>query len=174
FLHAALHLILVHWMDSLFTRKSALTLGQRDPCVRVLLLFSALQSSSLGTPAYPFPQQGHGSEARSASRHWLERETNAPAGAKPEMTAASAGTLTRSPAARTRPEEKRKHMSPKQTIETIFAAFGRGDIPGILAHVAPDCMWRQPKSLPWGGNHRGPEGAQTFFARLNEACETTL
>jgi len=65
-------------------------------------------------------------------------------------------------------------MSPKQTIETIFAAFGRGDIPGILAHVAPDCMWRQPKSLPWGGDHRGPEGAQTFFARLNEACETTL
>ena len=65
-------------------------------------------------------------------------------------------------------------MSPKQTIETIFAGFGRGDIPGILAHVAPDGVWRQPKSLPWGGEHRGPEGAQTFFARLNESCETPL
>jgi len=65
-------------------------------------------------------------------------------------------------------------MSPKQTIETIFAAFGRGDIPGILAHVAPDCVWRQPKALPWGGEHRGHEGVQTFFARLDAASETTL
>lgn len=65
-------------------------------------------------------------------------------------------------------------MTAKQTIDTIFAAFGRGDIPGILSHVAPDCLWRQPKSLPWGGDHRGPEGVQTFFSRLNETTETVL
>ena len=64
-------------------------------------------------------------------------------------------------------------MTPKQTIETIFAAFGRGDIPGILAHIAPDCVWRQPKTVPWGGDHHGPEGAQNFFAKLNEVSETT-
>jgi uncharacterized protein len=65
-------------------------------------------------------------------------------------------------------------MTPRQTVESIFAAFSRGDIPFILGRVAPDCVWRQSKRLPYGGEHRGPEGVAQFFTRLNEATETTL
>jgi uncharacterized protein len=65
-------------------------------------------------------------------------------------------------------------MTPKQTVEGIFAAFGRGDIPSILGKVAPDCVWRQSKALPYGGEFRGPEGVGQFFARLDAATETTM
>src|SRR5450432_2442040 len=64
-------------------------------------------------------------------------------------------------------------MTPRETVESLYAAFQRGDIPFILGKVAPDCMWRQSKHLPWGGDHLGPEGAGLFFTRLNEAVETT-
>ena len=65
-------------------------------------------------------------------------------------------------------------MTPKQTVEAIFAAFGRGDIPLILGKVAPDCVWRQSKALPYGGEFRGPEGVGQFFTRLDAATETTM
>jgi ketosteroid isomerase-like protein len=65
-------------------------------------------------------------------------------------------------------------MTPKQTVEAVFAAFKRGDIPLILGKLSPDCAWSQSKTLPWGGAFRGPEGAGQFFAKLDAACETTL
>ena len=63
-------------------------------------------------------------------------------------------------------------MTPIQTIDAVYAAFKSGDIPAILAKVAPSASWRQPATLPWGGDHVGPEGAAAFFARLDEAMET--
>jgi ketosteroid isomerase-like protein len=64
-------------------------------------------------------------------------------------------------------------MTPRQTIESVYAAFNRGDIPYIVGLVAPDAVWRQSKMLPWGGDYRGPSGAAEFFTRLNSAAETT-
>jgi ketosteroid isomerase-like protein len=64
-------------------------------------------------------------------------------------------------------------MTPKQTIESLYEAFGRGDIPFIVNHFAPGAPFRQPASTPWGGNYSGPEGAAQFFQRLNEGVETT-
>lgn len=29
------------------------------------------------------------------------------------------------------------------TVQAIYAAFGRGDVPGILRHLAPDIAWDQ-------------------------------
>ena len=63
-------------------------------------------------------------------------------------------------------------MTPRETIEAVYASFLTGDIPAILAKVAPNASWRQPKTLPWGGDYVGPEGAGQFFAKLNEAMET--
>jgi ketosteroid isomerase-like protein len=63
-------------------------------------------------------------------------------------------------------------MTPKDTIESIYAAFGRGDIPFILGQLAPNVVWRQP-GVPWGGERRGPAGAGEFFTKLNETVETT-
>jgi uncharacterized protein len=63
-------------------------------------------------------------------------------------------------------------MTPKQTIESVYEAFGRGDIPHIVGLVAPDAIWRQFKTVPWGGNYTGPSGAAEFFTKLNAAAET--
>ncbi len=64
-------------------------------------------------------------------------------------------------------------MTAKQTIESLYEAFGRGDIPFIVKHFAPGASFRQPKSVPWGGDYTGPEGAARFFERLHEGVETT-
>jgi ketosteroid isomerase-like protein len=64
-------------------------------------------------------------------------------------------------------------MTPKQTIESVYDAFNRGDIPDIVGRVAPNALWRQSKMVPWGGNYTGPSGAAEFFTKLNAAAETT-
>jgi len=63
-------------------------------------------------------------------------------------------------------------MTPKETIDAIYAAFGRADIPFILSQVAPDAVWRQP-GVPWGGDYCGPAGAGEFFSKLNAVVKTT-
>jgi hypothetical protein len=63
-------------------------------------------------------------------------------------------------------------MTPVQTVESIYEAFGRGDIPFILGQLDPNVVWRQP-GVPWGGDYRGPAGAAEFFTKLNAAVETT-
>lgn len=64
-------------------------------------------------------------------------------------------------------------MTPKQTIETVYSAFSRGDIAFITSLVAPEAVWRQSKAVPWGGDYSGPDGAAEFFARINQSAETT-
>lgn len=64
-------------------------------------------------------------------------------------------------------------MTPVQTIESVYAAFSRGDIPFILGLIAPNAPWRQSKYVPWGGDYTGAAGAAEFFTRLDAACQTT-
>lgn len=64
-------------------------------------------------------------------------------------------------------------MTPLQTVESIYAAFGRKDIEHIVGLVAPDATWRQTETVPWGGVHKGPDGARRFFSRLAETIETS-
>lgn len=63
--------------------------------------------------------------------------------------------------------------SPLQTVERIYTAFQSGDIPFIVAQVAPDVFWRQPANVPWGGDYVGQGQVGAFFAKLNEVVETT-
>jgi len=58
-------------------------------------------------------------------------------------------------------------------ISAIYEAFQRGDIPYILSQIAPGATWRQSKTVPWGGDYRGPEGAAEFFQKLDAVMETT-
>ncbi|MFN7924423.1 MAG: nuclear transport factor 2 family protein [Bryobacteraceae bacterium] len=51
--------------------------------------------------------------------------------------------------------------------------FRRGDVPYIVSELAPDVFWRQPASVPWGGDYLGAAEARRFFVRLNEVVETT-
>ena len=64
-------------------------------------------------------------------------------------------------------------MTPLQTIESVYDAFSRGDIPHILGLIAPHATWHQSPHVPWGGDYVGPEGATQFFTKLGAACQTT-
>jgi ketosteroid isomerase-like protein len=63
-------------------------------------------------------------------------------------------------------------MTPVQLIESVYEAFNRGDVAYILSQIAPEATWRQSKSLPWGGDYAGPEGAGEFFNKLAAEMET--
>jgi ketosteroid isomerase-like protein len=60
-----------------------------------------------------------------------------------------------------------------KTVQDIYAAFGKGDIPGILNVLAGDVEWQQPAGgePPFAGTYHGRDGAGTFFQRLAEAVD---
>jgi len=56
-----------------------------------------------------------------------------------------------------------------QTVESIYAAFGRGDVPAILERLHPDVEWEldaPPSDVPWLRPGRGREAALAFFQAL--------
>ncbi len=58
------------------------------------------------------------------------------------------------------------------TVTKLYQAFGRGDIPYILSHIADNCKWigSGEGSLPQGGTYTGKD-AVNFFIRLGESEE---
>lgn len=56
-------------------------------------------------------------------------------------------------------------------IEQLYAAFGRGDIPSVVANLADDVEWSVPATLPHGGQFQGKAGAVQFFEGLGAAWE---
>ncbi len=56
----------------------------------------------------------------------------------------------------------------KRTVQSIFEAFGRGDIAGVLEHVSEDVTWKAPgpEVVSYFGDRRGHAGAAEFFAGL--------
>jgi hypothetical protein len=61
----------------------------------------------------------------------------------------------------------------KRVVQAIFEAFGRGDVPGVLSHLAEDVEWRAPgpASVPYRGDRRGHAGATEFFVQLGSHVE---
>ncbi len=57
-------------------------------------------------------------------------------------------------------------------VVSVFDAFKRGDIASIVGLVAPNATWQQAKTVPWGGDYCGPEGAAEFFRKLDATMET--
>lgn len=65
------------------------------------------------------------------------------------------------------------NRTPIDTTRHIFSAFGRGDIPAILATLAPDVQWEYgpvSQNVPWYQNRQGVAGATEFFQSL-AGCE---
>ena len=60
------------------------------------------------------------------------------------------------------------------TVGSLYEAFGRGDIPFILDHIADDCQWIGAGEgfLPAGGTYKGKE-AVNFFMKLGESSDFT-
>ena len=50
--------------------------------------------------------------------------------------------------------ETDKHIA---TIQDLYAAFGRGDVPGLIERLDPDIVWENPgpSHIPYFGTHRG-------------------
>jgi ketosteroid isomerase-like protein len=62
-----------------------------------------------------------------------------------------------------------------ETVQSIYAAFGRGDIPAILAQLADDVAWEswpdhrgQQAGVPWLQERRGREAVAGFFAVVGQ------
>lgn len=60
-------------------------------------------------------------------------------------------------------------MGSIETIQRIYSAFGRGDVPVILEALAPDVTWEYgtvPNEVPWLAPRRGREAVAGFFQAL--------
>lgn len=53
-------------------------------------------------------------------------------------------------------------------VRSAYAAFAAGDIPAVLAMLAPDMDWYTPDTVSFGGRCSGPAGVGQFFSRLAE------
>ena len=64
-----------------------------------------------------------------------------------------------------------------KSIQAAYAAFGRGDIPAVLANIDEHATW-QPvvglgKHVPTNGLHRGKAAIAEFFKTLGESARFT-
>jgi hypothetical protein len=50
-----------------------------------------------------------------------------------------------------------------ETVKRLYAAFGTGDLKGLLGTLDADIEWAVPGSAPWSGEGRGHEHVQRFF-----------
>lgn len=54
-----------------------------------------------------------------------------------------------------------------------YAAFARGDMPAVLALMAPTIVWHEAASLPYGGVYNGPDAVlQNVFMKLGSDWTT--
>jgi ketosteroid isomerase-like protein len=62
---------------------------------------------------------------------------------------------------------------PAQPVRALFAAFGRGDIPVAVQHLAEDVEWQVPgtDAVPYAGAWHGRDEVAEFFQRLGAAVE---
>lgn len=58
-----------------------------------------------------------------------------------------------------------------QLIQSAYDAFGRGDIPGVLAVLDEDVTWDSPRPLPQATNGRGHDVVGSFFQKVGSAWQ---
>ena len=58
-------------------------------------------------------------------------------------------------------------------IQQAYGAFGRGDLPGLLALLTEDIEWQHPEieNVPWAISVRGKDGVSGFFAAIGKAAD---
>lgn len=59
------------------------------------------------------------------------------------------------------------------TVQGIYGAFGRGDVPAILGAMAPDIVWRSiyPAEVPFGGTFEGHDGVVRFLQTVGSTVD---
>jgi ketosteroid isomerase-like protein len=71
---------------------------------------------------------------------------------------------------------KEATMTPIETVQQIYAAFGRGDVPAILERLADDVQWEYataPNPIPWLQPLSGRDQVPQFFEALAANIEIT-
>lgn len=59
-----------------------------------------------------------------------------------------------------------------QLVKDGYAAFGRGDLPGLLSLLAEDIVRDMPgEGLPISGRYRGRDGVASFFEKLRQEAD---
>jgi ketosteroid isomerase-like protein len=61
-------------------------------------------------------------------------------------------------------------------VQDVYGAFGRGDIPAILAQLSDDVVWAvegREGDYPTFGTRHGPNGALSFFVALGATEDIT-
>lgn len=54
-----------------------------------------------------------------------------------------------------------------KTIRSVYDAFARGEVPAVLAVLAPNVSWTEAEGFPYGGTYSGPEAVlKGVFMRL--------
>jgi ketosteroid isomerase-like protein len=58
-------------------------------------------------------------------------------------------------------------------VREMYAAFTKGDVPGVLDRLAEDIEWKiaGPSELPYAGVHRGRDEVARFFESFGRAAE---
>jgi ketosteroid isomerase-like protein len=69
-------------------------------------------------------------------------------------------------------------MNTIETVQSIYQAFGQGDVPGVLAHIGPQAQWEswadhtpQRAGHPLFAARTGPAGAGEFLQQLATRSE---
>lgn len=59
-------------------------------------------------------------------------------------------------------------QSPAAVVQAAYAAFGAGDVQGVLALCADDAEWTHigPSNLPYGGKFRGKADILQWFTHV--------
>lgn len=62
----------------------------------------------------------------------------------------------------------------QQVIDTLYEAFGRGDIAAVLDLIDPDAelIFEGPEAIPWTGCWRGRDGWTAFFETIGGLAES--
>ena len=56
-----------------------------------------------------------------------------------------------------------------ELVQAIYAAFGAGDVPGVVGRMSPEIVWNEAENFPYADRnpYLGPEAILTgVFARL--------
>ena len=63
-------------------------------------------------------------------------------------------------------------MSNLNSVQTVYLAFAKGDIPAVMGFLSPDNSWTEAEGFPCGGTYVGPAAVlKGFFIRLGTEWE---
>lgn len=64
-------------------------------------------------------------------------------------------------------------MSNLNSVQGVYDAFAKGDIPAVLGFLSSDVDWTEAEGFPYGGTYTGPDAVlEGVFMRLGAEWES--